>query len=54
MENTESRRQELMQRPWRDVTYWLASPGLLSFLIEPRTASPGMAPLTMGSSTLDH
>jgi hypothetical protein len=25
-------RQELMQRPWRDVTYWIASPGLLSFL----------------------
>jgi hypothetical protein len=23
---------ELMQRPWRDVTYWLASPGLLSLL----------------------
>jgi hypothetical protein len=21
-----------MQRPWRDVHYWLASPGLLSFL----------------------
>jgi hypothetical protein len=25
-------RQELMQRPWRDVPYWLASPGLLSLL----------------------
>jgi hypothetical protein len=25
-------RQELMKRPWKDVTYWLASPGLLSFL----------------------
>ena len=25
-------RQELMQRPWRDVTYWIASPGLLSLL----------------------
>jgi hypothetical protein len=25
-------RQELMQRPWRDVTYCLASPGLLSLL----------------------
>jgi hypothetical protein len=24
------RKQELMQRPWRDVPYWLASPGLLS------------------------
>ena len=25
-------RQELMQRPWRDVFYWLASPGLFSLL----------------------
>jgi hypothetical protein len=42
-------RQELMQRPWRDVTYWLAS---LAFsacsLIEHRTTSPGMVPPTMG------
>jgi hypothetical protein len=26
------RKQELMQRPWRDVLYWLASPGLFSLL----------------------
>jgi hypothetical protein len=26
------RKQELMQRPCRDVPYWLASPGLLSLL----------------------
>jgi hypothetical protein len=26
------RKQELMQRPWRYVSYWLASPGLLSLL----------------------
>jgi hypothetical protein len=25
-------RQELMKRPWRNVTYWLAYPGLLSLL----------------------
>jgi len=25
-------RQELMQRPWRDIAYWLASPGLLNLL----------------------
>jgi len=25
-------RQELMQRPWRDAPYWLASPGFLSLL----------------------
>ena len=41
-------RQEQIQRPWRDVTYWPVSPGLLScFLIEPRTTSPRMAPPTM-------
>jgi hypothetical protein len=27
-----NREQELMQRPWRDVPYWLASPGLLNLL----------------------
>jgi hypothetical protein len=26
----ETWRQELMQRPWRYITYWLNSPGLLS------------------------
>ena len=38
-------RQELMQRPWRNVPYWLASPGLLSLLsYRTKTTSPGMAP----------
>jgi hypothetical protein len=49
------REQELMQRPWRDVPYWLASPGLLSLLsyrTEPKTTSPGMAPPTMGPPSL--
>jgi hypothetical protein len=32
LELKQVRKQELMQRPPRDVTYWLASPGLLSFL----------------------
>jgi hypothetical protein len=32
LELKQVRKQELMQRPWRDVTYWLASPGLLSLL----------------------
>jgi hypothetical protein len=27
-----SQEQELMQRLWRDVLYWLASPGLFSLL----------------------
>ena len=30
--SSQVRKQELMQRLWRDVTYWLASPGLLSLL----------------------
>jgi hypothetical protein len=32
LELKQVREQELMQRPWRDVPYWLASPGLLSLL----------------------
>jgi hypothetical protein len=48
-------RQELMQRPWRDVTYWLASPGLLSLLsyrtqdYQPRDGTTHHEP-----SSLDH
>jgi hypothetical protein len=43
-----------MQRPWRDVIYWLFSLACSAFLIEPRTTSWGMAPPTMGPCTLDH
>jgi hypothetical protein len=32
LELKQVRKQELMQRPWRDVLYWLASLGLLSLL----------------------
>jgi hypothetical protein len=32
LELKQARKQELMQRPWRDVPYWLASLGLLSLL----------------------
>jgi hypothetical protein len=32
LEHKQVRKQELMQKPWRDVLYWLASPGLLSLL----------------------
>jgi hypothetical protein len=46
-------RQELLQRPWRNAAYWLASFSGC-FLIEPRTTSPGMAPPEMSSLTLDH
>jgi hypothetical protein len=32
LELKQVRKQELMQRPWRDVAYWLASPELLRLL----------------------
>ena len=54
LELTQVKKQELMQRPWRDVTRLLPRPCSSCFLIEPRTTSPGMAPPTMGLSTLDH
>jgi hypothetical protein len=42
-----------MQRPWRDVLYWLASSGLLSLLsYKTKTTSPEMVPPTMGLSPL--
>jgi hypothetical protein len=38
-----------MQRPWRDVTYWLASPGLLSLVsCRTQTTSPKMVPPARG------
>ena len=41
LELKQVRKQELMQRPWRDVRYWLASPGLLSLLsYRTKTAIP--------------
>ena len=53
LELKQVRKQELMQRPWRDVTYWLASPGLLSLLFyRTKTTSPGMVPPTRGLSPL--
>ena len=33
----------------KDAAYWIAS---ACFLIEPRTTSPGMTPLTMGQTFL--
>jgi hypothetical protein len=51
LELKQVREQELMQRPWRDVLYWLASPGLLSLLsYRTKTTSPEMAPPTRGLS----
>jgi hypothetical protein len=43
------RKQELMQRPWRDVLYWLAFPGLFSLLsYRTKTTSPEMVPPNRG------
>jgi hypothetical protein len=47
--------QELMQRPWRDVTYWLVSSDMLS-LLSYRTQDYQARDGTThkGPSTLDH
>ena len=51
LELKQVRKQEMMQRPWRDVTYWLASPGLLSLLsYRTKTTSPEMVPPTRSLS----
>jgi hypothetical protein len=53
LELKQVRKQELMQRPWRDVLYWLASPGVLSLLsYRTKTTSPEMAPPTRGPPPL--
>ena len=53
LELKQVRKQELMQRPWRDVHYWLASPSLLSLLsYRTKTTSPEMVPPTRGLSPL--
>jgi hypothetical protein len=53
LELKQVRKQELMQRPWRDVLYWLASPGLLSLLsYRTKTTSPEMVPPTRGPPRL--
>jgi hypothetical protein len=55
LELKQVRKQELMQRPWRDVLYWLASPGLLRLLsYRTKTISPEMVPPTRGLFPLDH
>jgi hypothetical protein len=53
MELRQVREQELMQRPWRDVLYWPASPGWFSLLsYRSKTTSPEMVPPTRGLSPL--
>jgi hypothetical protein len=54
LELKQVRKQELMPKPWRDVLYWLASPGLLSQLsYRSKTTSPEMVPPTKGLSPLN-
>jgi hypothetical protein len=53
LELKQVRKQELMQKPRRDVLYWLASPGLLSLhSYRTKTTSPEMVPPTRGLSPL--
>jgi hypothetical protein len=45
LELKQVRKQEPMQRPWRDVPYWLASSGMLSLLsYRTKTTSPEAFP----------
>jgi hypothetical protein len=49
------RKQELMQRPWRDITYWLAFPGFLSLLsFRTQDYQPRDGTTHNGPSHLDH
>ena len=53
LELKQAREQELMQRPWRDALYWLASPGLLSLLShKTQDYHPEMVPPTRGPPPL--
>ena len=54
LELKQVRKQELMQKPWRDVTSLYALTCSAGFLIEHRITSPWMAPPTMDPPTLDH
>jgi hypothetical protein len=55
LELKQVRKQELMQKPWRDVPYWLASPGLLSLLsYRTQDYQPRDGPTHKGPFPLDH
>ena len=55
LELKQVRKQELMQRPWRDVLYWLAFPGLFSLLsYKAQDYQPRDGPTHKGTSPLDH
>jgi hypothetical protein len=50
LELRQVRKQELMQKPWRDVPYWLASHGLL----RTQDYQPKDGPTYKGPLPLDH
>jgi hypothetical protein len=55
LELKQVRKQGLMQRPERDITYWLASPGLLSLLsFRTQDYQPRDGTTHNGPSLLDH
>jgi hypothetical protein len=55
LELKQVRKQELIQRLWRDVTYWLASTGLLSLLsYRTQDYQPRDDTTHKGPSPLDH
>jgi hypothetical protein len=55
LELKQVRKQELMQKPWRDILYWLASPGLLSLLsYRTQDCQPRDGPTNKRPFPLDH
>jgi hypothetical protein len=55
LELRQVRKQELMQRPWRDGLYWLASLGLLSLLsYRTQDYQPRDGTTHKGPFSLDH
>ena len=55
LELKQVRKQELMQRPWRDISYWLASPGLLSlFSYRTQEHQPRDGTTNKESSPINH
>jgi hypothetical protein len=55
LELKQVKKQELVQRPWRDVPYWLASPGLVSLLsYRTQDYQPRDGPAHKGPFPLDH
>jgi hypothetical protein len=55
LELKQVKKQELMQMPWRDVPYWLASPDLLCLLAyRTQDYQPRDGTMHKGPSPLDH